>query len=155
VLDLMLISLADHRVSPFLRTSTGNWMPAFSPDGRWVAYQGGGAIYVRRFPDTGEQWQISTAAGFDPRWSRDGKAIFYTAPDGMFMTVAVRLGESLTADPPRSLFSCDITAMPEGLSSPVVGISNDAQRFLVVTKTDSRETPFQVVLNWPELVKGR
>jgi len=43
--------------------------------------------------------------------------------------------------------------MPEGLSSPVVAVSNDAQRFLVVTKTDSRETPFQVVLNWPQMVQ--
>jgi len=37
----------------------------------------------------------------------------------------------------------------------VVAISNNAQRFLVVTKTDSRETPFQVVLNWPQMVQSK
>jgi len=31
-------------------------------------------------------------------------------------------------------------------------VSNDAQRFLVVMKADSRETPFQVVLNWPQML---
>jgi len=153
--DLMLISLADHRVSPFLRTPSTDWMPAFAPNGRWVAYQSAGQIYVRRFPDTGEQWQVSTAGGADPKWSRDGKTIFYTARDGMFTMVAVRLGDSLSSEPPQPLFRCDVSAMPEGLSSPVVAISNNAQRFLVVTKTDSRETPFQVVLNWPQMVQSK
>jgi len=153
--DLMLVSLSDHQVTPFVRTPATDWAPAFSPDGRWVAYFSTGQIYVRRFPDTGEQWQITTAGGFDPKWSRDGNAIFYTSPDGTVMTTAVRRGGTLNFDSPRPLFRCDVSAMPEGLSSPVVGVSNDAQRFLVVTKTDSREIPFQIVLNWPEMVKGR
>jgi Tol biopolymer transport system component len=153
--DLMLVSLSDHQVTPFVRTPATDWMPAFSPDGRWVTYFSTGQICVRRFPDTGEQWQITTAGGFDPKWSRDGNAIFYTAPDGTVMSTAVRRGGTFNFDSPRPLFRCDVSAMPEGLSSPVVGISNDAQRFLVVTKTDSREIPFQIVLNWPEMVKGR
>jgi hypothetical protein len=154
-LDLTLISLADHRVSSFLRTPASDWMPAFAPSGQWVAYVSAGQIYVRRFPDTGEQWQVSTAGGFDPKWSRDGKTIFYTAPDGMFTMVALRLGDSLSSDPPRPLFHCELSAMPEGLSSPVVAVSNDEQRFLVVTKTDSRETPFNVVLNWPQMLEKK
>jgi serine/threonine protein kinase len=153
--DLMLVSLADHSVSPFLRTPGSEQMPAFSPDGRWIAYAAVGQIYVRRFPDTGEQWQVSTGSGYDPKWSRDAKTIFFTAFDGMFTSVSVRTAGSLNFDPPRSLFRCDISAMPEGLSSPVVAVSKDAQQFLVVTKTESRETPFQVVLNWQEMVKGR
>jgi len=153
--DLMLISLSDHSVSPFVRTPTSDWMPAFSPDGHWVAYQSTGQIYVRRFPDTGEQWQVSTAGGAFPKWSHDGKTVFYTAPDGMFMMVAVRGGDSLSSDTPRPLFRCDTSAMLEGLSSPVVGVSNDAQRFLVVMKTDSHEIPFQVVLNWPQMLEKK
>jgi serine/threonine-protein kinase len=153
--DLMLVSLSDHSVSPFVRTPTSDWMPAFSPDGRWVAYQSVGQIYVRRFPDSGEQWQISTAGGLNPMWSHDGKTLFYTGLDGMLMTVAVRGGDSLTSDTPRPLFRCDLSAMVEGLNSPVVAVSNDAQRFLVVMRTDSRETPFQVVLNWPQMVQSK
>jgi hypothetical protein len=73
----------------------------------------------------------------------------------MFTMVAVRLGDSLSSDPPRPLFHCELSAMPEGLSSPVVAVSNDEQRFLVVTKTDSRETPFNVVLNWPQMLEKK
>ncbi len=154
--DLMLISLADHRESVFLRTPTNDWEPAFSPDGHWIAYLSAGQIYVRRFPDSGEQWQISTAGGVDPKWGRDGNTIFYVAPDGMFMMAPVRLGESLTSDPPQALFRCDSSAMPEGISSPVVAVSHDGQRFLVVTKANAnRETPFHVVINWPRMVQSQ
>lgn len=153
--DLMLVSLSDHSVSPFVRTPTHDWAPAFSPDGHWVAYETAGQIYVRRFPDTGEQWQISTAGGLYPKWSHDGKTVFYTAPDGTFMMVAVRGGDSLSSDTPRALFRCDLSAMLDGVSSPVVAVSNDAQRFLVVMKTDSRETSFQVVLNWARMLEKK
>lgn len=153
--DLMLVSMSDGRVTPFVRTPGNDWMAAFSPDGAWIAFQSQSEIYVRRFPDTGEQWQVSTTGGFDPQWRRDGGAIFYTAFNGAVKEVAVHRGESFTFDPPRSLFTTDVSAMPEGLSSPLVAISNDAQRFLVITKTDAREIPFQVVLNWPEMLQGK
>ena len=41
--------------------------PAFSPDGRWIAYRsiesGTSEIYVRAFPDKGGKWQISNSGG--------------------------------------------------------------------------------------------
>ncbi len=53
----------------FLSTPFVEAGPAFSPDGRWLAYQsnesGQEEIYVRAFPDTGGKWQISNAAAED------------------------------------------------------------------------------------------
>ena len=59
--------------------------PQFSPDGRWLAYcsdesgSGERQIYVRPFPnvDSGGSWQISTGEGNSPRWSPDGKKLYY------------------------------------------------------------------------------
>lgn len=55
--------------------------PAFSPDGRWIAYvseqSGRAEVYVRRYPDNGREVQISTDGGSAPVWSRDGTEIFY------------------------------------------------------------------------------
>ena len=79
-----------------------------SPDGRWLVYQsnvsGRFEIYVRPFPDaeTG-RWQISTGAGMFPRWSPDGREIFYRSPDGM-MAVAVETSEGFLAGRPERLF---------------------------------------------------
>jgi len=45
-----------------------------SPDGRWLAYDsnesGTRQVYVRAFPDQAARWQVSTAGGFTPQWSR-------------------------------------------------------------------------------------
>jgi hypothetical protein len=35
-------------------------------------------------------WQLSTSGGDEPRWSRDGRELFYLAPD--FRLMAVRIG---------------------------------------------------------------
>ena len=54
----------------FLRMSFRQWDPAFSPDGRWIAYQsdesGQFEVYVRPFPGPGGKWQISTTGGRMP-----------------------------------------------------------------------------------------
>ena len=56
--------------------------PAVSNDGRWIAYtsneSGRNEVYVRPFPNTGEgRWQVSTAGGFQPRWSPDGQSLYF------------------------------------------------------------------------------
>ena len=67
----------------------------FSPDGRWLAYasneSGRYEIYVRTFPEAGGKWQVSAAGGMQPRWRRDGRELFYVAPDTRLMAVPLRL----------------------------------------------------------------
>jgi Tol biopolymer transport system component len=69
-----------------------------SPDGRWLAYEANDSgpfeIYVRPFPAvTTGHWQVSTAGGTRPLWSRNGQELFYLAPDGALMRIRVT-GES-------------------------------------------------------------
>ena len=67
----------------------------FSPDGRWLAYasneSGRYEIYIRTFPEAGGKWQVSAAGGVQPRWRRDGRELFYVAPDTRLMAVPLRL----------------------------------------------------------------
>jgi hypothetical protein len=48
----------------YLQTSFNERMPAFSPDGRWLAYasdeSGRFEVYVQRFPGPGEKMMVST-----------------------------------------------------------------------------------------------
>jgi Tol biopolymer transport system component len=68
------------------------WDAAFSPDGRWVAYASGESgpgtaeIYVRPFPGPGGKWQVSTAGGTLPSWSRAQPELVY-GMDGQLMVV--------------------------------------------------------------------
>ena len=68
----------------FLRTAANETRPAFSPDGRWVAYlsneTGASEVYVRASassPGAAGKWQISSAGGGTPIWSRNGRELFY------------------------------------------------------------------------------
>jgi Tol biopolymer transport system component len=69
-----------------------------SPDGKWVAYasneSGNWEIYAMTFPGAAGRWQISRNGGTEPRWSGDGKEIFFLGPRGMVMAASV---ESRTA----------------------------------------------------------
>jgi Tol biopolymer transport system component len=56
--------------------------PAVSPDGRWIAYtsdeSGIQEVYVRAFPaTTAGRWQVSNGGGFQPRWSSDGRELYF------------------------------------------------------------------------------
>ena len=67
---------------PFLRTPASETRPAFSHDGRWVAYSSNDTgvmeVYVRPFAmpasENGGMWQISTTGGSAPKWSRPATA---------------------------------------------------------------------------------
>jgi serine/threonine-protein kinase len=56
--------------------------PAVSPDGKWLAYSsnesGAREVYVRSFPGTtGGRWQVSNGGGVQPRWSPDGRELYF------------------------------------------------------------------------------
>jgi serine/threonine-protein kinase len=67
----------------FLSTPFDKRCPAFSPDGRWLAYSsnelGIFQIYVRPFPGPGGQAKISDTEGDYPVWSHNGRELLFTA----------------------------------------------------------------------------
>jgi serine/threonine-protein kinase len=87
---------ANHAVAgapePFLRTSAIESWPAFSPDGRWLAYgsseSGTFEVYVRSFPDDGHVVRISEGGGRAATWARNGRELLYGTDDGRVMLVA-------------------------------------------------------------------
>ena len=90
---------------PFLSSPFIEQSPAFSPDGRWLAYHstesGSSEVYVRPFPGPGGKWQVSTG-GYIPKWSRNGKELFYRTLDSKIMVVTYTTsGDSFHADKPQ------------------------------------------------------
>ena len=122
-------------------------MPAFSPDGRWVAYTssetGQLEIYARSFPDGGNARQISTGGGGEPIWCPCGEVFYRNA--NRWMSVKVRTQPDLQWDAPRLRFETDFVDTP-GRSYDV---SADGTRLLVVKRatSDSRNR-IDVVVNW-------
>ncbi len=91
---------------------------------------------------------ISTNGGAQPRWRRDGKEIFYIAPDRKLMAADVKLGTStFEAGVPKVLFQTHVISYPNPRN--VYDVSADGQRFLIVTPLEeATTTPITVVANW-------
>jgi serine/threonine-protein kinase len=82
--------------------------PSVSPDNRWIAYSsnesGANEVYVRPFPATsGGRWQVSNGGGTQPRWSPDGRELYYF--DGVRLVAAqVRAAPAFEVTELRPLF---------------------------------------------------
>ena len=140
---------------PFLRTPYKESAAAFSPDGRWLAYQSNDAerieIYVRPFPTGDGKWQVSTHGGVTPRWSPDGKELFYLADDTL-MVAAITPGPTFQAAAPRVLFR---HALPWNYDGNLrFSVMPDGEHFLMLQPAGA---PFQiqVTLNWAKELTTR
>jgi Tol biopolymer transport system component len=134
----------------------------FSPDGRWLAYSNaeGGAyqIYIRAFPDTGRQVQVSNGGGIQPLWSRNGHELFYRTEDQRIMVVNYMVkGGSFIPQKPRPWYGKRIANIG-GASN--LDLAPDGKRFVVLMPaedTEARETRSHVtlVMNFFDEVRRR
>jgi Tol biopolymer transport system component len=93
---------------PFLTTAVNEQTARISPDGHWIAYvsdeTGRNEAYVQTFPTPGSKLQVSNDGAVSPVWSRDGKRLFFIAPDESLMAVDVAPGDALRISAPVKLF---------------------------------------------------
>ena len=79
--DIWILSFPEKHAFPYLTSQSSEFMPMFAPDGKWIAYiwdeTGAFEVYVRRYPDSGEMWQISNGGGYQPLWAPQGNELFY------------------------------------------------------------------------------
>jgi len=157
--DIWTLRLDDRKPQAFLQTPFSEGAPAFSPDGRWLAYgsdeSGRPEIYVQPYPGPGGKWQISTDGGTEPAWNPNGRELFYRQGTKM-MGVDVTTQPSFSVGKPRTLFEGQFapSATP---SDRNYDVSSDGQRFLMV-KTLEQEQPISqinIVLNWFEELKQK
>ena len=96
------------------------------------------------FPGPGGKQQVSTSGGQLPKWRRDGKEIFYLAPDNKLMAAEVNVqGASLDVGAIRPLFEV------RGVSGDEYDVTANGQRFLINTAVEQKaSSPITLVINW-------
>ena len=124
-----------------------------SPDGQWLAYvsyeSGRREVYVRGLSGRAEKWPVSTAGGEEPRWSPDGRTLYYRV-DERLEAVPVEPGPVFVAGKPVTLFRGVYNLQSES------GFSYDVDprtgRFLMIRLADEHAsdpvTGVHVILNW-------
>ncbi len=158
--DLKVIPLSGERVPrTFLATPDEESNGDFSPDGRWVAYtsdeSGNKEVYVASFPDPTRRLRVTSEGGSKPRWSRDGKELYYLRAGELMAVPVGRQGDDPAFGEGRRLFAMPLLAMndPGFDDSTRYDVAPDG-RFLALLREGERASiPLVLVLNWQETLK--
>jgi eukaryotic-like serine/threonine-protein kinase len=162
-LDLWMLPLdGSANGRPMIQTRFQEWGARLSPDASWVAFvsneSGTAEVYVAPVRGSAGKVRISTSGGIAPRWRRDGRELFYLAPESnTIMTVDVNTRPSFNAGPPVKLIS--MRGAPSSLRRPrdaPYDVSPDGQHFFIVTPPEpSPASGITIVLNWTNGIATR
>jgi eukaryotic-like serine/threonine-protein kinase len=149
--DVLALS-PDGTVTPVLDAQPSYFGGAqFSPDGRAIAYlsdeTGRDEVYVKPFGRAGDAVPVSTEGGIAPRWSPDGKEVFFRHGDAFLAASVSTNGGALSVGDARKLFEVR-AAVGRSTFHPGYSVAPDG-RFLVHL-LDPRAIPtrIDVVENW-------
>jgi serine/threonine-protein kinase len=157
--DILAAKVGDTSLVTLVGTPARETTPALSPDGKWLAYasdeSGTFEIYVRPFPDVSTaRWQISTAGGSYPLWSRSGKELFYRNNKNELVAATVITSPTFSVGAQKSLFS--LSPFTAAGPVPLYAVAPDDKRFLMMRETAAGESGLLVVSqNWFEELRGR
>ena len=152
--------------APLIASRSNDDSPAISPNGKWLAYaseeSGTDEIYVRPFPAVDQgRWQVSTAGGLGPRWSKDGRELYFFATRTAGSNIALTLMAAKVQ--PAATF---LTASPEVVAQMPLGTrgydTGPDGRFIISAPAGStgpgigaqRQT-IVVIQNWPAILKSQ
>lgn len=152
--DLWTLS-PDGKATPVRVTSfnegEGRFAPGQSGGSHWLAYtsdeSGRREIYVQSYPDGKNRRAVSSGGGSQPRWSPDGKELYYVAGEAV---VAVSFHPDGSFGAPRKLFDRSNFFLSD-YRFQSYNLAPDGKRFLMIRR-DEGSVPRQlnVILNWSD-----
>ncbi|MBW2719979.1 MAG: PD40 domain-containing protein [Deltaproteobacteria bacterium] len=163
--DLFLLSLSgDSDPEPYLQAPWEEDEFALSPDGTIAAHTstktGGSAeVWLREFPKPQGEWRVSFGGGVWPRWSPDGRTLYFwrlgAGPDTPFAAEVIREDGVVVRDP-KVVLALEIAdgnwwdLHPNGKRFIVVVPGGGAAEF-----AGGSSARYVVVLNWFEELRER
>jgi serine/threonine-protein kinase len=158
--DVLLLRPGRKDPESLLPTSATERNPDVSPDGRFLAFEsdrttGQFEIYVRPFPNVQEsEWPITKGrGGVAPRWSPDGRELFYWKQAGSTVSImaipVVQRPSFQVIGEPRELFHGTYAI---GSWDRNYDVAKDG-RFLLMKDAGSTRDQIAIVQNWLEKLK--
>jgi Tol biopolymer transport system component len=133
---------------PYLSSPANEGDPNLSPSSQWLAYSSDETrrfeVYVQSFPNPGVKYQVSMEGGTKPVWRRDGKELYFIAPNRQVMAVSMRNDRGrLEIGKPEALFDSKIV---QG-NNVSFDVGPDG-RFLIPVQEQDAGLPMTLVFNW-------
>jgi serine/threonine-protein kinase len=154
--DIGIITLGDTTPRWLVSTEADEVHPQLSPDGRWLAYRSGqgatGEVYVKPMAGEGSPVQVSADGGGSPRWSSDGKSLYYLVP-GAIEAAAVAPGPGFAVASRKRMV--EIGTPDINTATVNWAIFPNGKEFLYID-TGALGAPRIVLMqNWRELVRSK
>lgn len=152
--DVGSVALSKDAVpTPLLQSAFEEYGARLSPDGRWLAYTSTESsrpeVYVRpAAAGASGRWQVSTAGGEEPRWSKDGRTLYYHAQP-LLLAVPIEPGPGFEYGAPATVLT--------NLYNPRLetAVSYDVHadgRFLMIRLPDAGgvATTIRLIVGWAD-----
>ena len=144
----------DSTLVPLPGSTGSDGEASLSPDQHWVALRstvsGVPQVYVRPFPGAGELRLVSSNGGVEPRWSADGRELFYRESNRI-MHVPIRTVPTFeTLGPPQELFAGTFDFSQENNWD----VGRDG-RFLMIRGDARTRAGFLIVTNWFDELRAK
>jgi Tol biopolymer transport system component len=129
------------------------WGGSFSPDGNYITYVSDVTdvqeIYVMDTNDNSLKWQVSNKSGFSPRWSKDGKKLFYINNNGRLMMVPIKYKPTFTPGNPVEFLDVSQMYFPSD-NSDNYDVAPDGEHFVFIKSSgaQSQLKSFNMIYNW-------
>ncbi len=103
--DVMRVPIdGNSQPTPLVQTPFLEAYGKVSPNGRWLAYvsneSGKPEIYVRPLGGGAGRVRVSQSGGTQPRWQRDGQALYFVSEAGRIMASTIKLAPTLDVGTP-------------------------------------------------------
>ena len=149
----------------FLATDAIESQGQLSPDGKWIAYfsneTGRGEVYIRPFPSGAGLWKVSVDGGVEPRWSPDGKQLYFLVPptdaslQRPLSTAAVESDArgGLRIGAPQKLFDVRVRLFVQQIN--IFAYSPHPDGRLLVNVLEAGEPAIDVITNWQKFIADK
>jgi Tol biopolymer transport system component len=126
---------------PILQSRLDKYEARVSPDGRAIAFAGIDGtrldLYVASLPITSAPIVAAAGAWGPPRWSADGRRLYYVGANDRMMTIPVRTTPALTVGAPELLFQLKRRAL-------LLDVARDGRFLLLVPQVRAGVQPIAV-----------
>ncbi len=141
---------------PFEHTRQHEEHASYSPDMKYIAFSSNRSgvrhVYVRSTETQGGFWQISRDIGFSPRWSPDGRKLYYLSL-GSLLSVSVLPGTTFRHTQPAIEIEVVDWARLD-VSDFMFDVLPNGSGFMTISANDrSMKKRVVVVMNWFEELK--